>query len=494
MDICVTKTNEIYLNIECESGIAQELTDFFTFDVPGAKYMPAFRARRWDGKARLFNAWTKEIYVGLLPYVREFAKNHNYTIHVDIASIGYDINLEKIQEFTTLLQPHVNNTPIAFKDYQIHAIHQTLRRGRTLLLSPTASGKSLIMYGLVRFHERKQRKQLIIVPTTSLVEQLYTDFADYSSKNNWNVADHCTRIYAGHDKTTLQPVVISTWQSIYKMPKSFFEQFDVIYGDEAHLFKSRSLITILNKCPHIQYRIGMTGTLDGTKTHKLVLEGLFGTVQQVTTTRQLMDSDDLAKLKITCIVLQYPPQICESMVENTYQEEIDFLVRHEGRNKLITQLALRQTGNTLILFQFVEKHGHILHEMIRAEASSTRHVFYVFGGTDTDQRERVRELTEQEHDAIIVASYGTFSTGINIRNLHNIIFASPSKSRIRNLQSIGRGLRKGNAKLECRLFDIGDNLSWKRHKNYTLRHLYERIKIYQDEGFEFNTVTTLITR
>ena len=238
----------------------------------------------------------------------------------------------------------------------------------------------------------------------------------------------------------------------------------------------------------------MTGTLDGTKTHKLVLEGLFGTVQQVTTTRQLMDSDDLAKLKITCIVLQYPPQICESMVENTYQEEIDFLVRHEGRNKLITQLALRQTGNTLILFQFVEKHGHILHEMIRAEASSTRHVFYVFGGTDTDQRERVRELTEQEHDAIIVASYGTFSTGINIRNLHNIIFASPSKSRIRNLQSIGRGLRKGNAKLECRLFDIGDNLSWKRHKNYTLRHLYERIKIYQDEGFEFNTVTTLITR
>ena len=444
----------------------------------------AFRARRWDGKARLFNAWTKEIYVGLLPYVREFAKNHNYTIHVDIASIGYDISLEKIQEFTTLLQPHVNNTPIAFKDYQIHAIHQTLRRGRTLLLSPTASGKSLIMYGLVRFHERKQRKQLIIVPTTSLVEQLYTDFADYSSKNNWNVADHCTRIYAGHDKTTLQPVVISTWQSIYKMPKSFFEQFDVIYGDEAHLFKSRSLITILNKCPHIQYRIGMTGTLDGTKTHKLVLEGLFGLAKKTVDTKELMDQKILAELRIKCLVLKYSEESCKIVKGFSYQEEIDYIVSNKARNEFIRNLAVSLNGNTLLLYQFVEKHGQILYNMI-LEVAKDRKVFFIHGGVETDERERVRAITEKENDAIIIASYGTFSTGINIVNLHNIIFSSPSKSRIRNLQSIGRGLRKGTEKTDATLFDIADDFRIGKFTNFTLNHFLERIKVYDEEKFKY---------
>ena len=168
-----------------------------------------------------------------------------------------------------------------------------------------------------------------------------------------------------------------------------------------------------------------------------------------------------------------------------YQEEMDWLVTNPQRNKIITNLTIAQTGNTLVLYQFVEKHGAVLHKMVSERVNSERMVFFVHGGTDTEQREEIRHLTETQKDAIIIASYGTFSTGINIRNLHNVVFASPSKSRIRNLQSIGRGLRKGNQKEACNLFDVGDDLSWKSKKNFTLNHMLERIKIYNEESFNY---------
>ena len=329
---------------------------------------------------------------------------------------------------------------------------------------------------------------MIIVPTTSLVEQLYGDFQDYATKENWRVSENCHRIYGGKEKTNDYPITISTWQSIYKYPKSWFDKFDVIYGDEAHLFKAKSLTTILDKCVNSKYRIGTTGTLDGSKTHKLVLEGIFGTVKHVTTTKKLMDTNRIAELKIVAMVLDYPESVRKSMKDMTYQEEMDWLVSNNKRNIIIRNLSITQKGNTLVLFQYVEKHGRIIFDMINNKVGDTRKVFFVFGGTDTDTREQIRAITENETDAIIVASYGTFSTGINIRNLHNIVFASPSKSRVRNLQSIGRGLRKGTDKLSCNLFDIGDDLQWKSKKNYTLMHMIERIKLYNEEGFNYKLV------
>ena len=361
------------------------------------------------------------------------------------------------------------------------------------MLSPTGSGKSLIIYGIMRHHLNWKRRILIIVPTTSLVEQLAADFADYSSANGWKVADNVHKIYAGADKSEEWPVTISTWQSLYKLPKKFFEKYDVVIGDEAHGFKANSLTGILNKMPHCAYRIGTTGTLDGLKTHKLVLEGVFGAVHRVTTTKQLIKSKQLADLDINCLIMEYPEEVRKSVRSHTYQEEMDFLTQHAGRNKFIRNLSLAQTGNTLVLFQYVEKHGKALHEMIASKAAEGRKVFFVYGGTDTDQREKIRHITEKETDAIIVASYGTFSTGINIRNLHNIIFASPSKSRIRNLQSIGRGLRTSGTKDRCKLFDIGDDLSYKSRKNFTLLHMAERIRIYNDENFEYKIVKVQIS-
>ena len=490
-DVIITKKDNVYLKIHSESpSILQELKDFFTFAVPGAQFTPQYRAKLWDGRINLYNMFTKELYVGLLSYVKEFCKNNSYTVADNTCFVADDHS--SLTQFVSDLNYHSNGIPIDIRGYQFEAIQEAITTGRTLLLSPTASGKSLIIYTLIRWHQQFNRRQLIIVPTTSLVEQLYGDFADYATHSKWNVSEHCTRIYSGKEKITNVPVVISTWQSIYKMPKSYFESFNVVYGDECHLFKAKSLTSILHKCTQAPYKIGTTGTLDGTKTHRLVLEGLFGPVYKVTTTKKLMDAKQLAELKIKCIQLDYSDQEKQWCKKFTYQQEIDWLVTHPKRNNFIRNLVLDQKGNTLVLFQYVEKHGEVLRDMLSEKIEEGRELFFVHGGVEAKDREAVRAITEQSENAIILASYGTFSTGINIRNLHNIVFASPSKSRIRNLQSIGRGLRLGEQKTSCKLYDIGDNLFWKTHKNYTLLHLIERVKIYNEEQLSYKMFTVKV--
>jgi superfamily II DNA or RNA helicase len=487
-DIVLSKKDEVYLKVKCEPSIGQELNDHFSFDVPGAKFHPLYRSRMWDGKVRLYSMFTQELYVGLKSYLEHFCKERDYTIdYSNYVEQADAVTYDQIKEFCLSLQLASKGEPIEVRDYQIDAVYQAIHDGRRLLLSPTGSGKSLILYCLLRWNLQSDRKQLILVPTTSLVEQLYSDFQDYSSINGWKASEHCYRIYGGHEKSNEFDVVISTWQSLYKLPKQFFAMFDVIYGDEAHNFKAKSLTSILNKCTNTPYRVGTTGTLDGTKTHKLVLEGLFGPVYKVTTTKKLIDNKQLADLEIYNIILEYSEEVRKACKGFDYQKEIDFIVQNVQRNKFIRNLALKQEGNTLVLFQYVEKHGKVLHEMIKEKAGE-RKVFYVSGDTDVTVRESVRAITEEESNAIIVASYGTFSTGINIRNLHNIIFSSPSKSRIRNLQSIGRGLRTSSTKTKCKLYDIADDLTWKSKKNYTLNHMIERIKIYNDEHFNYKLV------
>jgi superfamily II DNA or RNA helicase len=487
-DIVISKKDEVYLKVSCDPSLAQELHDHFSFDVPGAKFHPLYRSKVWDGKLRLYSMFTKELYVGLKAYLEHFAEVNQYTVddstYVQTADVA---PIETVRSFIDSLQLASKGKRLEVRDYQVEAIHKAINDGRRLLLSPTGSGKSLIIYTLIRWHEQFGRKQLIIVPTTSLVEQLYSDFQDYSSINGWKASYNCYRIYGTVEKTTDMPITISTWQSLYKLGKPFFKDYKVIYGDECHLFKAKSLTGIMHKCVNTPYRVGTTGTLDGTKTHKLVLEGLFGPVYKTTTTKELIDNNQLANLKIFAVILQYDEQIKKTNKDLKYQEEMDFLVQHEPRNKFIRNLALDQKGNTLVLFQFVEKHGKILHDMMKVKAAmQDRKLFFIYGGTDTQQREEARRITEDEEDAIIIASFGTFSTGINIRNLHNIIFASPSKSRIRNLQSIGRGLRIGDKKSQCKLYDIGDDMTWKTRKNYTLYHMMERIKIYADEEFDYS--------
>jgi superfamily II DNA or RNA helicase len=376
-DIILSKKDEVYLKVKCEPSIGQELNDHFSFDVPGAKFHPLYRSRMWDGKVRLYSMFTQELYVGLKSYLEHFCKERDYTIdYSNYIEQADAVTYDQIKEFCLSLQLASKGEPIEVRDYQIDAVYQAIHDGRRLLLSPTGSGKSLILYCLLRWNLQSDRKQLILVPTTSLVEQLYSDFQDYSSINGWKASEHCYRIYGGHEKSNEFDVVISTWQSLYKLPKQFFAMFDVIYGDEAHNFKAKSLTSILNKCTNTPYRVGTTGTLDGTKTHKLVLEGLFGPVYKVTTTKKLIDNKQLADLEIYNIILEYSEEVRKACKGFDYQKEIDFIVQNVQRNKFIRNLALKQEGNTLVLFQYVEKHGKVLHEMIKEKAGE-RKVFYV---------------------------------------------------------------------------------------------------------------------
>jgi superfamily II DNA or RNA helicase len=278
-------------------------------------------------------------------------------------------------------------------------------------------------------------------------------------------------------------VYISTWQSIYKMQKGYFQTFGMVIGDEAHNFKAKSLTSILTKCTQARYRFGLTGTLDGTQTHKLVLEGLFGAHKNITTSKELIDRGDLANVSIDILLLKHSDEHCKLVSKMKYQDEVDWIVTSQKRNNFVRNLAIDLKGNTLVLFQYVEKHGEPLFRSINDAVDDTRKVFYVSGKTPADTREEIRAITESESNAILVCSYGTFSTGINIVNLHNIIFASPSKSQIRVLQSIGRGLRKST--LDTKIYDIADDLHWKANKNYTLNHAAERVKIYSKERFKF---------
>ena len=478
----ISKKNDVYLTVETDKGIARELSDFFTFEVPGAKFMPQYRNRMWDGKIRLFSIQTGEIYFGLLSYIEEFAKRNDIEIeYKEGVKDDEQLGATELGEFIGRVSPQSKGTPIQVRDYQMAALDYAIRNNRSLLLSPTASGKSLIIYILSVWYAAKTESNiLILVPTTSLVEQMHSDFLDYGFKESM-----MQKIYQGHSKNITKPITISTWQSVYKLQKKWFDQFSTILGDEVHIFKSKSLTGIMNKMVNCKYRHGFTGTLDGTQTHRLVLEGLFGSVNKVTSTKELMDSDTLAKLKVECIVLRYPDADCKYMKDLSYQDEVDLIVRDERRNNFIVDLTKHLTGNTLVLFQFVEKHGDVLHTMIN-KSLDNRKVFYVYGGTDTQTREEIRSITENEKDAVIVASYGTFSTGINIRNLHNIVFASPSKSRIRVLQSVGRALRLGDNKDAARLVDIADDFTHKGKQNFTLRHFMERINIYNEEEFDYD--------
>ena len=481
-DIVLYKQNEAFIKFDCEKSVAQELADYFTFFVPGYQFMPAYKNKLWDGKIRLADLRTYNIYHGLVPYIEKFCEERGYKLGIDTpVNVTENFSVTEAKAFIDDLKLDKGIITEGARDYQVKAFITAVRNRRMLLLSPTGSGKSLIQYLIIRYLQHKEyKKGLLIVPTTSLVEQMYADFVSYG----YDAAEYAHRQYSGKDKHTDKFLTITTWQSIYKNPPEYFEQFDFVLGDEAHQFKAKSLTTIMTGLKNAKYRIGCTGTVDGTQTHKLVLEGLFGPLYQSTTTAKLIENKQLADFRIKCLVLKYPEDVCKQSRGWDYQSEIEYIVSSRARNEFIRNLALSLQGNSLILFNLVEKHGKQLHKLIK-EKSGDRHVFFVYGGTDVEVREQVRAITEKQNDAIIVASYGTFSTGINIRNLHNVVFASPSKSRVRNLQSIGRGLRIGDSKTEAVLYDIADDFRIGKHVNFTLRHLQERVKIYDDEKFKY---------
>ena len=368
-DLIIQKVNEVYLEIKTEPHIEYELKDRFTFEVPSAKFMPQYRSKYWDGYVHLFNLKTKRIYIGLLDKIVSFCDQLNYTYEFKenkFYGLPFEVNdfvsHEGVKDFMNSI------TQFKPRSYQVDAVYDALKYNRKLLISPTASGKSLMIYSIVRYFVAKKKNILIVVPTTSLVEQMVKDFAEYG----WNSDDYCHKVYSGKEKNTDKQVTVTTWQSIYKLPRKFFEEFNVVIGDEAHLFKSKSLVNIMTNLHHAKYRFGLTGTLDGTQTHKWVLEGLFGPSYKVTKTADLMKKGFISNLDIYSLVLKHSPRRFEN-----YEDEVQYLITNKSRNKFIINLALDLKGNTLILFSRVESHGQVLYDILNNNEKQKKVFFHL---------------------------------------------------------------------------------------------------------------------
>ena len=460
------------------------------------QFHPKFRAKIWDGKIRLFNIQTGQMYLGLYPYLKEWAIKHSYKLQSDIVEVtSNNTDYDSCYKYMLDLKPMAKGENISARTYQIESFGHCVRQERALLLSPTSSGKSLVIYSLIRWHQEflDNDKILILVPTTNLVTQMYNDFKDYSTKTKWNVEDNCHIIYSGKEKDSDKQIYISTWQSLFRLGAQYFKKFGMVVGDEAHLCNAQSLKGILEKMTNCRYRFGTTGTITDSKTHKLVLEGLFGKTYQAVTSKELMEDKHISDLKIECLLLKYNDEESKALKNATYKEEIDFIVSSKKRNEFIADLALARKGNILILFNYVEKHGKVLENIIKHKLQlnialanhEDRNVFFIAGETSVEDRENIRRMAEVEN-SIIVASSGVLSTGVNIRNLQSLIFAHPYKGKIRNLQSIGRVLRLDDKDNKAILFDLVDDLSWKKHQNYGIKHWKERVKTYTSEQFDYN--------
>jgi len=472
--VTIAKKDEVYLWVSGEPHVLREMTDYFSFKVPDAKFMPAYKMGHWDGYVRLLDYKDHTIYVGLIDYIRLFCKERGYVLKYE-GDVDENFSLNEANDFIESL-----GLPFKPREYQIETFVAAVRKRRMLLLSPTGSGKSLIIYLMIRWYmEKHDRKHLIIVPSTSLVAQMKKDFKSYGLQGS-----PVHQIMSGRDKQTDKPIVISTWQSLFKMPKKYFEQFGTVVVDECHGVKAKSLTNIMTKMTNTPYRFGTTGTLDGTLTNKLVIEGLLGKVRKVTATANLIEEKVLADFMVKSIILKHQQKVPTDL---KYQEEIDHLVSHEARNRFIKNLILSLKGNTLVLFNYVEKHGVPLFNMINDARSADRPCFFVYGGTELDVREQVRARVEEEDNAIIIASSGVYSQGINIKRLHNVVFTHPGKSRVRTLQSIGRALRRVDDE-EAVLYDIVDDLSsGRKTRNFSLKHYQERFAIYKSEKFKVKT-------
>jgi len=466
-DIQINQIDASFIQLICEPHIAKEISESFTFYAPNYQYS---KRRGWNGKINLLSAQNL-IYAGLFHNLLNWAKEHDYTTDYEypcnaLNPLAFQPDTPFVKSFSLSLVP---------RQYQLDILKDCMEQGRAAVVSPTASGKSLVIYMLTQVYSGKL---LIIVPTVNLVDQMFSDFLDYGAD--------CTtigRISEQHRKIQdpTRRIQISTWQSLMDYPSEYFEQFKTVIGDECHGFKAKTLIHIMKQCVNAHYRFGFTGTLsNNVMVHELILEGLFGPIIKGETTKNLINQGYLSELKINIEVLEHSESDRKLMKGADYNTESQFLINHKERTQFIKDLVVSLKGATFVLFRIIA-HGKELYK----EISKERKCYLVYGETEADLREAIRQLADVDERTIVVASYGVFALGVNVPNLCNVVFASPYKAKIKVLQSIGRSLRKTETKFNVYVWDVVDDLSIGSHKNFGTKHYLERIKIYNKEQFDY---------
>lgn len=487
----VRRGDNLHCILEAQNDLLLEIHELFSFASKGYQYSPQYKAGLWDGRIKLFDLRTRRFPVGLLPLlIKHLEKDGLTDIQIDRNAIhdNHEIDQEALQ---TALEACCY-TP---REYQYGSIEAALKWRKSLLLAPTGSGKSLIIYALVRYLLEMQEKDILItVPTVSLVNQLKSDFMEYTV-DDWSVEDEVHLLFSGQEKTTSKRVIIATCATAAKFKSSWSARFGALIVDEAHRATNKTISDIIRRCANVDWMTGLTATLDGTKIHELQLRAHFGSFYETVSTADLMDEGTLARLHIEALVLEYPKSVRDTMKppgpkeydlkKKQYQKEINFLIECEERNRLIVKLARSQSKNTLIL---VNKLSHIDALQQILEKKGDRKLFVISGEVAAEARETMRKQIEAEDRAIVLATYGVFSTGINIKNLHCLIFAHPYKTPILIRQSIGRIIRAMSSKEFVTLIDIADDFRYttrtgKLKTSYVYEHFFQRLAIYGDQKF-----------
>lgn len=498
-DINVRFQDHSYAMVEADYGVICELRDYFSFEVEGYRFNPKFKYGNWDGKVRLMNI-NGELPVGLVSMVQKFASNMDYSVWVDpqlnpepqMTRVEFDawIKSKEIYSGSTRIEPHW---------YQSDSVFHAINKRRGVLNLPTSAGKSLIQCLIARWYlENYNGKVLIIVPTTALVTQMRDDFVDYrlfpSGAINLLGGGAKNARYNNDDAL----ITVSTWQTACKQKPEWFKQFGLVQNDECHLATGTVLSKVINSLSHCEYKFGLSGSLRDGKSNIMQYVGLFGEIFRPVDTAKLMEDGQVTELEIKSTILRYPDQECTNCTNLDYQQEIKYIVNHKKRNAWICNLAKKladRNENVLVLFRFTA-HGKAMYESLKKLHGDKVH--YISGETSTDIRNALRGVAENDTGLIIVASYGVMSTGISIKQLHHLIFASPIKSKVVVLQSIGRVLRKHGSKAKAIVWDIVDNLAVKskstrakspyKKLNYAFKHGVERIQRYNSEKFNYQTL------
>lgn len=504
MHVTISKIDETWIKVVCdEPWMEHDISERFTFDMPDAKFDPRVIRGVWDGKIRLYNRKSKTLYLGLYFKLIELLSKLKfpYTVQGDMPITVSDVSVEDIQATLSVINPHSGKKPIEPYDYQVKAIHYMMAMGRSVCLAATAAGKSLIIYSACRIYQMlfndREKRIIIIVPNVQLVEQMYADFHDYSDYegSEWHVHQHCQRIHAKYTKHTTNQIVITTWQSLSKMPSHIINEAAAIFVDEVHGVRGKVLTDLMQSAVGVSIRHGLTGTLDGVECNELLTEGLLGPVTRIVTAKQLIDKGRASEINVKCLVMDYPVRdkqefglLMKSVApKNRYHTEVEYIISHEKRNAALQNLVLCMKGNTLVLFDRVDDHGRKLYDDMKTRHTNT---FFIVGEVEATVREQIRQIVEIYTDAIIYASYGTMSVGVSIKNLHNMVLGSSTKSKIRVLQSIGRMMRLHSSKDHATIWDLIDKIDHPK-ENYALDHAKERIAYYATEQFNvsFDTIS-----
>jgi len=471
MKAIIHKYDNLNIQIEADIGYIRSVRDNFSGFVDGYQFMPAFRNSGWDGKVSLLDLVKKTIPYGLLldliKFHRKSYPDAELKIDPDVLQLfrGRDVSVTYDLKF----QPHY---------YQKDCIEAALKYKRGIIRSATASGKSLIIAYIIKtlFEYKVNKKSLIIVPTISLVEQFYDDLIEYG----YFTKDSLGKVYEKY-KEFDRPVVISTWQTLSKNHNRL-QEFECVICDEVHGAKAHEIKKILNLCTNADYRLGFTGTMPLQLLDIWNVKSYLGPIIREYGAGQLGKEGYISKANIIIIDIKY-----QNNYKGTYDEVKDEIFKNPFRLKVLQKIIQSTRGNILLLVGKVEKEGKLLKEYLETQVdfhdTLKKDIVFLHGATKVAEREYWRKECEKRKNIVLIATYGIFQQGINIPSLKYIVLASPYKSKIRVLQSIGRGLRKHKSKKDgAYIYDIFDDCK------YLYDHGIKRERHYNSEGFEVTDI------